>query len=108
MLLLNGLANLELGSDEFLELFGAQALWPFDGKTEDTIPDEGREDTDSTRNTKEYSVEVLLGEAIVLEQNTTVSIDVWPGVLGLALLEKDRRDNLTRVENSSQVREVTS
>ena len=67
--------------------------------TESAVPGERGEDTKSARDAKEHGVVVHLLEAVVLEENARVGIDVGPGVLGLALLEKDRRDNLVEASN---------
>jgi len=54
--------------------------------TEGTIPDELSGHTKGTRNTKENSVVLHLGQTIMSEENTRMSIDVGPGVLGLSSL----------------------
>ncbi|KAH3662858.1 hypothetical protein OGATHE_004434 [Ogataea polymorpha] len=43
-------------------------------------------DTKCSGDTKQHSVEGLLGEAVVLQKNTRVRVNVWPWVLGLAVL----------------------
>jgi len=60
--------------------------------TEGTIPDELSGNTKSTRDTKENGVVLHLGQTVMSEENTRMSIDVGPGVLGLASLH-DVMDN---------------
>lgn len=64
--------NLELGSNKLGPGIGGEGLGTLDGGTDGTVDDELRKDTKSTRNTEENSVEVLLSEAVVLEENTGV------------------------------------
>jgi len=53
---------------------------------EGTIPDELSSHTKGTRNTKENSVILHLGQTIMSEENTRMSIDVGPGILGFSSL----------------------
>lgn len=62
---------------------------PLNGGTDGAVNDELGKHTNGTRHTKEDSVVVGLGQAIVLEENTRVGIDVGVGVLGLAVLGED-------------------
>ncbi len=55
----------------------------------EAVPDEAGKNTELAGNTEEDGVEVLLGEAVVLEENTRVSIDVGVRVLGLTVLCED-------------------
>lgn len=59
--------------------------------TKSTIPDQLRCNTEGTRNTKENSVVILFSETVVLEEDTRVSIDIRPGVLGLTVFSKNSR-----------------
>jgi len=54
--------------------------------TEGAIPDELSGDTKGTRNTKENSVVLHLGQTVMSEEDTRMSIDIGPGVLSLASL----------------------
>lgn len=54
--------------------------------TESTIPDELGGDTEGTGDTEEDGVEVHLVKTVVGQEDTRVSVDVGPGVLGLASL----------------------
>jgi hypothetical protein len=82
--------NVELLAQEF----SGNGFGAFDGAALEAVPDEARENTQLTGNTKENSVEVLLSEAVVLEEDTRVSIDVGVRVLGLTVLSKDTGHNL--------------
>ena len=53
-----------------------------------------RKDTNGTGNTEEDGVVVGLGQAIVLEEDTRVSIDVRVWVLGFAVLGQDAWSDL--------------
>ena len=61
---------------------------------EGTVPDELGSNTERTRDTEEDGVEVHLVETVVRQENTGVRIDVRPGVLRLAGLEEDARDDV--------------
>jgi hypothetical protein len=56
-----------------------------------TIPDQLRGNTESTRNTEENGVVILLSETVVLEEDTRVGIHIGPRVLGLTVLSKNSR-----------------
>ena len=64
--------NLELGSNKLGPGVGREGLGALDGGTDGTVDDELGKDTKSTRDTEENSVEVLLGETVVLEEDTRV------------------------------------
>jgi len=70
---------------------------PLNGGTDGAVNDELGKDTNGTRNTEEDGVVVSLGQAIVLEENTRVGIDVGVGVLGLAVLGKNARSDLVNL-----------
>eukprot|EP00050_Salpingoeca_kvevrii_P005737 m.285352 g.285352 ORF g.285352 m.285352 type:complete len:487 (+) comp11360_c0_seq1:18-1478(+) len=92
-----GLAAVGLG--KLLETLRAHALGALDGEAESAVPGERGEDTKSTRDAKENGVVVHLLEAVVLEEDARVGIDIGPWVLGLALLEEDWRNNLVEASN---------
>lgn len=75
--------------EELLEAAGGHRLWPFEWETEGTVPGEGREDAHGTGYAEENRVVVHLGEAVVLEEDARVGVDVWPRVLGLSVLLQD-------------------
>ena len=56
--------------------------------TEGTVPDELGSNTERTGDTEENGVEVHLVETVVGQEDTRVSIDVGPGVLGLSSLQR--------------------
>jgi hypothetical protein len=63
-----------------------------------------RKDTNGSRDTKEDGVVRLFSEAVVLKEDTGVRVDVWPWVLGLAVLGQDAWGDL--VDGGDQVEEV--
>lgn len=81
-------SNLKLGHD-LGPLLRAEGLGALDGRADCAVDDELREDTDGAGNTEEDGVVAGLGEAVVLEEDTGVGIDVGEGVLGLAVLGED-------------------
>jgi hypothetical protein len=64
--------NLELGTNELSPCISAERLGALNGSTDGTVDDELGKNTESTRNTKENSVVVLLSQAVVLEEDTRV------------------------------------
>ena len=74
---------LQLGTDELSVLLGAERLGTLDRSTKSAVDDELRQDTEGAGDTKENSVEAGFGQAIVLQENAGVSIDVRPRVLRL-------------------------
>lgn len=76
--------------------YGLQDI-PLNGGTDGAVNDELGQDTNGTRNTEEDSVVVGLSQAVVLQENTGVGIDVGEGVLGLAVLSQDTRSNLVNL-----------
>lgn len=73
---------------------GAEGLGALDGHADGAVDDKLGKDTESAGDTEEDGVEVLLGEAVVLEEDTGVGVDVGVGVLGLAVLGEDTRGDL--------------
>lgn len=80
--------------DKLSPLVGGEGLGALDGGTDSSVNDQLGKDTNGTRNTEEDGVVVGLGQAVVLEQDTGVSVDVGVRVLGLAVLSQDTRGNL--------------
>ena len=64
--------NLELSSNKLGPGLGREGLGALDGGTDGTVDDKLGKNTKSTRNTEENSVEVLLSETVVLEEDTGV------------------------------------
>jgi len=84
----------ELSTDKLGPGLGGEGLGALDGGTDGAVDDELRKHTKGTGDTEEDGVEVLLLEAVVLEEDTGVGIDVREGVLGLAVLGEDTRSDL--------------
>lgn len=70
---------------------------PLNGGTDGTVNDELGKDTNGTRHTKEHGVVVGLSQAVVLQKDTRVGINVGVGVLGLAVLSQDTGSNLVNL-----------
>ena len=85
---------LQLGADQLGVSLGGEGLGALDGGTDGAVDDELGKHTESTRDTEENSVVVLLGEAVVLEEDTGVGVDVGVGVLGLAVLGENTGGDL--------------
>jgi hypothetical protein len=64
--------NLKLSTNKLGPGIGREGLGALDGGTDGTVDDELGKDTKSTRNTEQNSVEVLLSETVVLEEDTGV------------------------------------
>mgnify|MGYP005989195041 CR=1 FL=1 len=75
-------------------LLGREGLGALNGGTNSAVDDQLGKDTNGARNTEEDGVVVGLSQAVVLEQNTRVGIDVGEGVLGLAVLGQNTRGDL--------------
>jgi hypothetical protein len=90
----SSITHLQLGADQLGVGLGAERLGPLNGGTDGTVDDELGKHTKSARHTEENSVVVLLSEAVVLEEDTRVSVDVGVGVLGLAVLGEDAGGDL--------------
>jgi len=86
--------NLQSSANKLGVGLGAERLGPLDGGADVTVDDELRKDTESTRDTEENGVVVLLGKAVVLEEDTGVGIDVGVWVLGLSVLSEDTGGDL--------------
>lgn len=86
--------NSKLGTDELGPGLGGEGLRALDGSTDGAVDDELGKHTESAGDTEEDSVEVLLLEAVVLEEHTGVGVDVGEGVLGLAVLGEDAGGDL--------------
>lgn len=98
-----------LALEHLLDGSGGVRLGSLEGHTESSVPDELRSNTESSGNTEQDGVEVLLVETVVGKEDTRVGIHVGPGVwdvskgcycdtewltLGLSGLKKDVGDNL--------------
>lgn len=83
-----------LALEHLLDGLGGVRLGPLERHTKSSVPDELRNNTKGTGNTKEDGVEVLLVETVVSKEDTGVGIDIGPGVLGLTGLEENVRDDL--------------
>lgn len=80
--------------DELDPLLGGEGLGALNGRANSAVNDELGKDTNGAGDTEEDGVVVGLGEAVVLEQDTGVGVDVGEGVLGLAVLGEDAGGNL--------------
>ena len=85
---------LQLSANQLGVSLSAERLGPFNRGTDGAVNDELRKDTERTGYTEEDGVVVLLGEAVVLEEDTRVSVNVGVWVLGLSVLGKDTGGNL--------------
>jgi hypothetical protein len=86
--------SLQSCTDNLGVRLGAEGLGTLDWRANGTVNDELGQDTESTRNTEEHGVVVLLGETIVLQQDTRVGVDVGVWVLGLSVLGEDAGGDL--------------
>ncbi|KAH5685890.1 hypothetical protein HBI23_047490 [Parastagonospora nodorum] len=86
--------NLQSSANKLGVGLGAEGLGPLDGCADGTVDDELRKDTERTRYTEKNGVVVLLGEAVVLEEDTGVGIDVGVWVLGLSVLSENTGGDL--------------
>lgn len=86
--------NSKLSTDELGPGLGGEGLGALDGGTDGAVDDELRKHTKGAGHTEEDGVEVLLLEAVVLEEDTRVGVDVGVGVLGLAVLGEDTGGDL--------------
>lgn len=100
-----GTADL-VSTKHLLEVGGAVRLWTFQRHAQSTVPDQLSSNTQGTRDTKEDGVVVLFLQAIVLEQDTRVGVDVGPRVLGLAVFSKNTRLN-NKKQNESMDRSLS-
>lgn len=75
-----------LDTNELLQGWCRVGLGAFDGQTKSTIPDQRGQHTEGTRNTEHDCVVVHFLQVVVLQEDTGVSIYIWPGVLDLAEL----------------------
>lgn len=93
------LASLVLtdGLDQLNVLLGGERLWSLDRQAKTAVEDQLRQDTKGSRNTKQDSVERLLSQAVVLQQDTGVGVHIRPWVLGLTVLGQDTWGDLVDV-----------
>ena len=78
-----------LAGNDVLEGLGGHGLGALEGEAKTAGPDEVSEAAERAGDSEEDGVVLHLGEAVVLEEDTRVGINVGPGVLGLALLGED-------------------
>jgi hypothetical protein len=71
-----GRVSLSLLGEVSLNPVCGDTLGAFDGVTQSTIPDETGQDTQSTRNTEQNGVELGFNQAVMLEKDTTVGINL--------------------------------
>lgn len=86
--------RLQLSTNQLGVSLGAERLGPLNGGTDGTVNDKLGKDTERAGYTEEDGVVVLLSEAVVLEEDTGVGVDVGVGVLGLAVLGENTRGDL--------------
>lgn len=87
-------SHLQSSANELGISLSAERLGPLDGGADGTVNDELGKDTERAGHTEEDGVVALLGEAVVLEEDTGVGIDVGVGVLGLAVLGENAGSDL--------------
>lgn len=85
--------------DQLDVLLGGEGLWSLNWQTKTTVEDQLRQDTEGSRDTEQHSVEGLLSQTVVLQQDTRVGVHIWPWVLGLTVLGQDTWSNLVDVGN---------
>lgn len=91
-----GLVGNVLGN-KGLEAGRAHALRPLQRQAKDAVPGQGGKHTEGARDAKEHGVVAGLLQAVVLQQDAAVGVDVGPGVLGLAVLEQHGRDHVVEL-----------
>jgi hypothetical protein len=89
--------NLQSSTNNLGISLSAEGLGTLNWRTNSTVNNELRQDTKGTRDTKENGVVVLFSEAVVLQQDTGVGIDVGVWVLGLSVLGKDAGGDLVNL-----------
>ena len=99
------LFNLGLAGD-LLPLGGGEGLGALDRGTEGAVDDELGQDTNGAGHAKEDGVEAGLVQAVVLEQNARVRVNVGVRVLGLAVLRQDARRDLVHLADELEHRVV--
>lgn len=83
------MTTLQSGTNDLSVLLSRERLWTLNWSTDGTVNDDLWENTNGAGNTEENSVVAGLGEAVVLEEDAGVGIDVREWVLGLAVLGKN-------------------
>ena len=74
-------------------------LGALDRVAESARPDPLRQHTQGTRHTEHDGVVALLLQTVVHQQAATVRVDVWPRVLGFAVLGQHTRRNLVHLSH---------
>jgi hypothetical protein len=73
--------------------FGGDGFGAFKRQAKSAVPEQLAEATEGTGNTEQDGVVILLYEIVVVQEHTTVRVNVGVGVLGLAMLgEHSRHD----------------
>lgn len=88
---------LQLGTDQLGVSLGAERLGALDGHAQSTVDDQLGQDTQGSRHTEQDGVVVGLGQAVVLQEDTRVGVDVGVRVLGLAVLGQNTGSNLVNL-----------
>lgn len=104
-LFLRSFVRLCLGGDLY-PLGGGETLGALDRGADGTVDDELGQDTDRAGHTEEDRVEARLGQAVVLEQDARVRVDVGEGVLGLAVLGQNAGGDLVDLADQLEHRVV--
>lgn len=91
------MTHLQSGTNKLGVGLGAERLGPLNRGTHGAVDDELGKDAERAGNTEEDGVVRLLGEAVVLEEDTGVGVDVGVRVLGLAVLGEDTRGDLVHL-----------
>ena len=86
-----------LSLEHLHEGLGAERFGPLDGKTKGAVPDERGQDAKSATHAEHDRVIIHFRQAVVLKQNSRVSVNVGPGVLRLSLLQKNVRHQLVHL-----------
>lgn len=74
---------LQVSSDELSVLLSAERLGALDGSTESAVNDQLRQNTESAGDTEEDGVVAGFGQAVVLQENAAVRVNVREGVFRL-------------------------
>jgi len=87
------------GSDLLFDPLGGDTLGSLDRETQSTVPDDTRKDTQGTGDTEQDGVVVLLLQLVVLQQHTTVGINIRPRVSGLTVLSENLGDHIVQLSD---------
>jgi len=84
-----------------LDPFSSDGLRSLNRKTQSSVPNQTRQDTNGSGNTEQDGVVFVFLQTEVLEQDTRVRVDVGPRVLSFALFSQYIRDNF--IESRDQL-----